>query len=109
MLLSFVEALKNKYRAKIFKALADPTRLEILEYLRDGEKCVCEIVSHLRIPQPIVSRHLSILKGCGLIKCRKQKNKRFYLISDPAVLHVLDAITPDFIARLSRVVIEEIV
>jgi len=109
LLLFIVEILKNKYKAKIFKALADPTRLEILEYLRDGEKCVCEIVSHLRIPQPMVSRHLSILKSCGIIKCRKQKNRRFYLISDPTVLHILDVITPDFIARLSRVVIEEIV
>ncbi|MBS7654825.1 winged helix-turn-helix transcriptional regulator [Candidatus Bathyarchaeota archaeon] len=101
--------MDNKYKAKIFRALADPTRLEIIEYLRDGEKCVCEIVSHVKIPQPIVSRHLSILKGCGLIKCRKHKNRRFYWISDLAVLNIIDAITPDLVNRLSKVIIEEIV
>lgn len=109
MLLFFVTDLKNRYRAKIFKALADPVRLDILNYLRDGEKCVCEIVSYLRMPQPIVSRHLAILRSCGLIKCRKHKNRRFYLISDPIVLHVIDAITPDLMSKLAKVIIEEAV
>ncbi|MEM2342160.1 MAG: metalloregulator ArsR/SmtB family transcription factor [Candidatus Bathyarchaeia archaeon] len=99
----------KKFKVKVFKALADPMRLEILESLRDGEKCVCEIVSCVKAPQPIVSRHLSILRGCGLVKCRKQENKRFYSISDPAVLQVIDAITPDFVTKLSRAVIEEII
>ncbi|MBS7649353.1 MAG: metalloregulator ArsR/SmtB family transcription factor [Candidatus Bathyarchaeia archaeon] len=101
--------MKNKYKASIFKALADPVRLEIFDYLRDGEKCVCEIVSHLNISQPVVSRHLAILRRCGLIKCRKHKNRRFYLISDPNILHILDAVTPDLMSRLTRVIFEEIV
>jgi DNA-binding transcriptional ArsR family regulator len=99
----------NKYKAKVFKALADTVRLEILEYLREGEKCVCEIVSYTRMPQPIVSRHLAILRGCGLIRCRKDKNRRFYSVSDPAIFNIIDSITPNLVNNLSRVIVEEIV
>jgi ArsR family transcriptional regulator len=99
----------NKYKAKIFKTLADPARLDILEYLRRGEKCVCEIVSYTRMPQPIVSRHLAILRGSGLIRCRRHKNRRFYSVSDPAIFHVIDSITPNLMNNLSKVIVEEIV
>jgi len=100
---------KNKFRAKIFKALADPIRLEILEYLRNGERCVCEIISHLGAIQPAVSKHLAILKSCGLIKCRKDKNRRFYSVSDPAIFNIIDSITPNLVNNLSKVIIEETV
>ncbi|MBS7634772.1 winged helix-turn-helix transcriptional regulator [Candidatus Bathyarchaeota archaeon] len=100
--------MDNRYKAKIFRALADPTRLEIIDCLRSGEKCVCEIVSHVKVLQPIVSRHLAILKGCGLIKCRRHKNRRFYSVSDPVMLRIIDSVTPDVMNRLSRVIIEEI-
>jgi ArsR family transcriptional regulator len=99
----------NKYKAKVFKALADTVRLEILEYLRGGEKCVCEIVSYTRMPQPIVSRHLAILRSCGLIRCRKDKNRRFYSVSDPAIFNIIDSVTPNLVNNLSRVIVEEIV
>ncbi|MGD6852816.1 MAG: ArsR/SmtB family transcription factor [Candidatus Bathyarchaeia archaeon] len=54
----------------VFHALSDH-RLEILAYLRDGEKCVCEIVPHLNLIQPLVSRHLKILEDTGIERCRK--------------------------------------
>jgi ArsR family transcriptional regulator len=99
----------NKYKAKVFRALADRVRLDILEYLRGGEKCVCEIVSYTRMPQPIVSRHLAILRSCGLIRCRKDKNRRFYSVSDPAIFNIIDSVTPNLVNNLSRVIVEEIV
>jgi DNA-binding transcriptional ArsR family regulator len=99
----------NKYKAKVFRALADRVRLDILEYLRGGEKCVCEIVSYTRMPQPIVSRHLAILRSCGLIRCRKDKNRRFYSVSDPAIFNIIDSVTPNLVNNLSRVIDEEIV
>ncbi|MCL6579831.1 MAG: metalloregulator ArsR/SmtB family transcription factor [Candidatus Bathyarchaeota archaeon] len=99
----------NKFKAKIFNALADPIRLEILECLRNGEKCVCEIIPHLGIAQPVVSRHLAILKNCGLVKHRKDGNRRFYSISDPAVFQIIDAVTVDLVDALSKRVIEQIV
>jgi len=61
-----------KFKAKIFSALADPIRLEIINFLKDGEKCVCEITPYLNLAQPLVSRHLKILKNTGIIKRRKE-------------------------------------
>jgi len=99
----------NKFKAKIFKALADPVRLEILEFLRDGEKCVCEIVPHVGVLQPLVSRHLTILKRCGLVKHKKEGNRRFYSITDPRVFRIVDAVDTDLVDALSKRVVEQIV
>lgn len=97
----------NNFKAKIFSALADPVRLRILEYLRSGEKCVCEIVPYIGISQPSISRHLAILKSCGLVKQRKDGNRRLYSITLPAVFDAIDAITPNLLEALSRYVFEQ--
>ncbi|NCO52017.1 MAG: winged helix-turn-helix transcriptional regulator [Deltaproteobacteria bacterium] len=55
-------------QAKIFKALADETRLRILALLLDGELCVCEIMAALDLPQSTVSRHLAYLRNTGWVK-----------------------------------------
>jgi len=98
----------NKFRAKIFNALADPIRLEILEYLRSGERCVCEIIPHVGIVQSLVSRHLAILKRCGLVNDRKEGNRRFYSVTDPAIFRVIDAVTIGLADAVSKRVIEQI-
>jgi ArsR family transcriptional regulator len=100
---------RNKFKAKIFNALSDPVRLEILEFLRDGEKCVCDIVLHVGIIQPLASRHLAILKSCGLVKHRKDGNRRFYSVTNPAIFRVIDAVTIDLADALSKHVIKQIV
>ncbi|MBS7655451.1 MAG: metalloregulator ArsR/SmtB family transcription factor [Candidatus Bathyarchaeia archaeon] len=101
--------MKNlRFKAKVFKALSDPIRLEILEYLRSGEKCVCEIVSHLGIAQPLVSRHLAILKRCGLVKDKREENRRFYSITNLAVFKVIDAASADLLDALAKHVVEQI-
>jgi ArsR family transcriptional regulator len=97
---------QNRFRARFFKALSDPTRLEILEILREGEKCVCELVPRLRIAQPIVSRHLRILKEGGLVRVRGSGNRRFYSIADPRILAVIDGVTQDLRSSLSKVIME---
>jgi ArsR family transcriptional regulator len=98
-----------RFRAKIFKALADPIRLEIIEFLRDGEKCVCEIVPSMEIIQPLVSRHLKILKDCGLVNDRKEGNRRLYSITDPRIFDTIDAVTPELVKILSARIMEKIV
>jgi len=100
---------RNKFKAKIFRALSDPIRLEILEILREGEKCVCEIIPQVGIVQPLVSRHLKILKECGLIKDRKKGNKRLYSVTDPRIFETIDAVTTELTDVLSRRTIEQIV
>lgn len=97
-----------RFKAKIFNALSDPMRLKILEFVRGGEKCVCEIVPHLGLIQPVVSRHLKILKDCGLVKDRKDGTRRLYSITEPKIFDVIDAAKPELLERLSKRVIEQI-
>jgi ArsR family transcriptional regulator len=57
---------------RLFKALADGTRLRILGLLLTGEVCVCDIHESLRIPQPKASRHLAYLRNAGLVEARRE-------------------------------------
>jgi DNA-binding transcriptional ArsR family regulator len=98
-----------RLKARVFYALSDSIRIEILEFIRDEEKCVCEIVPHLNLIQPVVSRHLKILKDAGLIRCRKDGTKRMYSIVDDRIFAVLDALTPELVAVLNKEVFENIV
>lgn len=98
----------NRFKAMIFRALADPKRLEIIEYLRRGERCVCEIIPYVELAQPMVSRHLAILKKCGLVKYRKHGNKRFYSITSPTILKVIDVVNANFADALLKHVVEHI-
>ena len=97
-----------RLKAKIFNALSDPTRLEILEFLRAGEKCVCEIIPHAGLIQPVVSRHLRILKDCGLVRDRKDGTRRLYSITEPKIFEIIDAATPELLDLLSKRIIEQI-
>jgi len=99
---------QTRLRAKIFNALADSVRLEILEFLRTNEKCVCEIVPHVGLIQPVVSRHLRILKDCGLVRDRKDGTKRLYSITEPEIFEIIDAATPELMNVLSKCIIEQI-
>lgn len=94
-------------KAKIFKALSDPIRLDILYFLRDGEKCVCEIIPHLKLIQPVVSRHLKILKDSGLVKDKKDGNKRMYSITDKKIFQVIDDVTPELIETFTTRILEQ--
>lgn len=65
-------------KAQIFKTLSNPVRLEIMDFLADGEKCVCEIVENLNYEQPHISKSLIKLKEAGLIKDRKEGLNVYY-------------------------------
>ena len=77
-------------KAEILKALGQPTRLRIMEYLRDGERCVCEIFPAIGGQQSNVSRHLSVLKQAGLVSDRREGVSIFYRAKDPSVYKILD-------------------
>src|SRR5580692_11260465 len=64
--------------AGVFKALSDPTRRQILEDLKPGELSAGEIVSRFQISAPSISRHLSVLRGAGLIEERRDANRIYY-------------------------------
>jgi ArsR family transcriptional regulator len=74
----------------VFRALANEHRLRILEALRDGELCACEIQTVLDAPQSTVASHLRELKDAGLVNTRRQGKWTYYRIGDTAVLQLLD-------------------
>src|SRR6476620_10570448 len=67
----------------MFRAFADPTRLRILNLLLAGELCVCDIVSTLRVPQPMASRHLAYLRKSGLVEARRDGLWMYYKLAKP--------------------------
>ena len=68
---------------RMFRAFSDPTRLRILNLLLQGELCVCDIVSTLRMPQPTVSRHLAYLRESDLVEARREGLWMYYKLAAP--------------------------
>lgn len=68
--------------AETLKALSDPTRLRIVNLLRHGELCVCDLTEALQTPQSKVSRHLAFLKNAGWVKARRSGKWVHYMLLD---------------------------
>jgi ArsR family transcriptional regulator len=77
-------------RAEILKAIAQPTRMKIIDFLRDGERCVCEIFPAIDEEQSNTSRHLNMMQGCGILARRKEGIKIMYRLKHPEVLEILE-------------------
>ncbi|MCK4348178.1 MAG: winged helix-turn-helix transcriptional regulator [Thermoplasmatales archaeon] len=76
----------------VFKALADPTRLKILEFVQNGEKCICEIIPVTGKSQPNVSQHLKVLKNAGLIDERKDGTRVIIKASNNEIYKTIDQV-----------------
>jgi ArsR family transcriptional regulator, arsenate/arsenite/antimonite-responsive transcriptional repressor len=63
-----------------FKALCNPTRAQIIEFLLGGERCVCEMTGPLDVSQPLVSHHLALLRDAGLLSMRGEGARTYYSI-----------------------------
>lgn len=74
----------------IFKAISDPTRLNILYLLEGNELCSCNIQEALNKPQPTISHHINILKNAGLIKGRKNGTWIYFSLANDRIIKVLD-------------------
>lgn len=77
--------LKNK----LFSGLSDPSRLQILEHLKDCELCVSDIVEKTKMTQSNISNHLACLKDCGLVTGRREGKYIFYSLSDKRIVNLL--------------------
>jgi DNA-binding transcriptional ArsR family regulator len=92
--------------ADVFKALADPTRRQILQDLRGGELTAGEIAGRFTISGPSVSRHLGVLRGAGLVAERREANRIYYrLVTDRLALCMADflsAVCPEQIVLRRR-------
>jgi ArsR family transcriptional regulator len=69
----------------LFKALADSTRLEIVDMLSCGELCACKILERFNITQPSLSHHMKVLCDCGLVNGRKEGKWTHYSLDDKTV------------------------
>lgn len=86
--------LLNKYknRADVIKAVAHPARLFMIDFLSEGEKCVCEFTDKLHLDQSTVSKHLAVLKKAGLVYDEKRGLNVFYRLKCPCILKIFDCI-----------------
>lgn len=63
-----------------FKALGNPIRAQIIQFLLGGERCVCEMTGPLDASQPLVSHHLALLREAGLVRMRSEGTRTYYSI-----------------------------
>ena len=91
-------APKNRQRlfekqAEIAKAIAHPLRIAIIDFLRDGEQCVCDIADHVGAERSNVSRHLSIMVNAGVLEYRKEGLKVIYRLKCVCILDFFSCVT----------------
>ena len=77
---------------EVFKALADPTRLKILECIKDSERCICEIIPYTGKSQPNVSQHLKVMKHAGIIDERKQGTRIMLKVSNKEIFDIINQV-----------------
>lgn len=87
--MAVIQDLSLTLKAKLFRGLADPSRLAILEALRSGEKTVSDLVAETSLSQPNASGHLACLKDCGLVTSRQEGRYVYYSLADPRIEDVL--------------------
>ena len=80
----------RRFKADVFQALAHPTRIAIVELLRDGPLSAGKLIEQLGIEQANASQHLSVLRSRQIVINRKQGNQVFYSLRDPILTEVLD-------------------
>ncbi|RPI59784.1 MAG: ArsR family transcriptional regulator [Planctomycetaceae bacterium] len=78
--------------ASMFRVLGDQTRLRVLMTLKRGDMNVSELCAALRVPQPTISRHLSIMRMAGLVSNRREGKEIFYSLGNPANVKILRGI-----------------
>lgn len=82
--------MDNKRVAVMFKAFCDENRVQILQLLRDGEKCACRILDEMQITQPTLSHHMKILCDSGVVVGRKEGKWMHYSISEDGLENVMN-------------------
>jgi len=73
-------------QAEIAKAIAHPLRIAIVDFLKDGEQCVCDIAEYVGSERSNVSRHLSVMVNAGILEHRKEGLKVIYKLKTPCIL-----------------------
>ena len=92
----------RRFKADVFQALAHPTRIAIIEELRNGELSAGSLIERLGIEQANASQHLAVLRARQILTNRKAGNQVFYSVRDPLIFQVLDTMKQYFFAQLSE-------
>ncbi|NGZ10455.1 MAG: ArsR family transcriptional regulator [Nitrospira sp. LK70] len=85
-------SLSTKKAVALFHALSDETRLALLERLKGGEQCVCELTDAMKAAQSRLSFHLKVLKDVGLVEDRREGRWMYYSLSSQAVEELEDLV-----------------
>lgn len=80
-------------KAEIIAAAGHPIRLAIIDFLKDGEQCVCDIAEYVAAERSNVSRHLSVLLKTGIVEHRKTGLKMLYRLKTPCILDFMECVT----------------
>jgi len=94
----------RQFKADFFQALANPTRIAIVEQLRDGELSAGSLIERLDIEQANASQHLAVLRARNILVSRKTGNQVFYSVRDPLIIDVLDIMRRYFHAHMNEAV-----
>ena len=97
-----VQTELRRFKAEIFQALAHPTRIAIVETLREGELSAGRIIERLDLEQANASQHFAVLRNKQIIVGRKEGNQVFYSLRDPALSKVLEILRQYFYSQLSQ-------
>lgn len=92
----------RQFKANIFQALAHPTRIAIIELLRDGELPVSAIIERLGLEPANASQHFAVLKSKNIVMNRKEGSQVFYSVRDPLLIEVLDVMRRYFQAHMEE-------
>ena len=82
--------MDNKKIASMFKAFCDENRLQVLQLLRDGERCACSILDEMQITQPTLSHHMKILCDSGVVVGRKEGKWMHYSLSEDGLKNLMN-------------------
>lgn len=92
----------NQLVANIFKALAHPTRLQIIKLLKDRPLCVCDILPHIDSEQSNTSQHLSVLRNQGIVESHKDGLMVIYKIKNPEIYQMIDIVENIILRQLEE-------
>ena len=90
----------HRFKAEVFQALAHPTRIAIVELLRDGPLPAGKLIEQLAIEQANASQHLAVLRSKQIVLNRKEGNQVFYSLRHPILTEVLDLMRRYFHAHI---------
>src|ERR1051326_5420549 len=94
----------RQFKSEIFQGLANPTRIAIVELLRDGERSAGQLIEKLGIEQANASQHLAVLRAKQIVVSRKVGNQVYYSIRDRALIEVLEILRRYFYSHLNTTV-----